>query len=132
MKNLLMKWFDVYSPEKLDDFIIKHLESLKPGSRILDMGCGSQRFKQYCTHLEYYGQDIGDSTDGTGEEKEEMEYGKLNYTGNCWSVEEQDGFFDAILCTEVFEHIPYPEKTHPTGTSWNLRSISLISTQPGH
>ena len=29
----------------------------------------------------------------------------LDYVGDIWEIEERDDSFDAILCTEVFEHI---------------------------
>ncbi len=35
-------------------------------------------------------------------------YGHIDYIGNIWDIKEADNTFDAILCTEVFEHIPYP------------------------
>lgn len=38
-------------------------------------------------------------------------YGNLDYTGNIWDIKEKEETFDAILCTEVFEHIPYPIQT---------------------
>ena len=38
-------------------------------------------------------------------------YPKIDYKGDIWDINEKDNSFDAILCTEVFEHIQYPEKT---------------------
>ena len=38
-------------------------------------------------------------------------YGKLDYVGDIWEIDEKENTFDAILCTEVFEHIPYPIET---------------------
>lgn len=40
-----------------------------------------------------------------------MHYEPVDYVGNCWNVEEKSNFFDAILCTEVLEHVPYPVET---------------------
>ena len=31
--------------------------------------------------------------------------------GDIWDIKEKNNVFDAILCTEVFEHIPYPNET---------------------
>lgn len=38
-------------------------------------------------------------------------YGKLDYVGDIWQIEESAEAFDTILCTEVLEHIPYPVET---------------------
>jgi len=109
--GLFKKIFLPYDKEVLDKFIIGKLQNIQSGKSILDLGCGSQQYRKHCKHLEYYGQDFGQSTDGTGDEKINYSYGDLDYVGNCWDVDEQEGKFDVILCTEVFEHIPYPELT---------------------
>jgi SAM-dependent methyltransferase len=102
-----------------DDFVIAELKKLTASKWILDAGCGSQRYRQHCSHLTYKAQDFGQYTtdskkmigsDGVGGE-EGYRYGELDYVGNIWDMQEQDATFDAILCTEVFEHIPYPIET---------------------
>jgi SAM-dependent methyltransferase len=102
-----------------DDFVKSEIQSIEPGAIFLDAGCGSQRYRSSCDHLTYKGQDFGEYTvddrkvlgsegvgglDGYG-------YGSLDYKGDIWDIDESDDYFDAILCTEVFEHIPYPIET---------------------
>ncbi len=101
-----------------DNFVIHHLSKIPSGSLILDAGCGCQRYRESCAHLTYRAQDFGQfstelkrmiGSDSAGEAG--YEYGKLDYVGNIWKIEEQSNTFDAILCTEVLEHIPYPNET---------------------
>ena len=84
-------------------------------SKILDAGCGSQRYRQYCDHLNYSAQDFGqytiDKKKMLGSPESSYSYGELDYIGNIWEIEESDETFDIILCTSVFEHIPYPIET---------------------
>jgi SAM-dependent methyltransferase len=102
-----------------DEFVIKELARLPAGSILLDAGCGSQRYKRYCDHLEYRAQDFGKfKTDlkkiygyENAEDTADYQYGTLDYTGDVWDIEEKPETFDAILCTEVFEHIPFPIET---------------------
>ena len=102
-----------------DEFVKSQLRELKTGSTILDAGCGSQRYRQDCNHLNYRSQDFGqysnDFKESLGTDllggREGYSYGQIDYLGNIWQIEERDETFDAILCTEVFEHIPYPNET---------------------
>ena len=101
-------------------FVAESLLSIPKGSKILDAGCGSQQFRIYCSHLDYKAQDFGqyksdekdmfDSNDNN-RSVEGYKYGHLDYIGDIWSIDEVNDSFDAILCTEVFEHIPYPNLT---------------------
>jgi len=98
-----------------DNWVTSQLSSLANGSKILDAGCGSQRYRQFCEHLEYHAQDFAAyTTDEQGSfsgNKEMYQYGEIDYISDIWNINAEDNFFDVILCTEVFEHIPYPNET---------------------
>jgi ubiquinone/menaquinone biosynthesis C-methylase UbiE len=117
-------------------FISNELKRIPNDMKILDAGCGSQRYRQYCDHLEYYGQDFAQYTVSDkkmlNENYENYEYGKLNYVGNIWEIAEKDAFFDVILCTEVFEHIPYPHETLTEFTRLLKPGGRLILTAPSN
>jgi SAM-dependent methyltransferase len=125
------------------DFIKKELLFLEQGLTILDAGCGSQMFKQYCSHLIYKSQDFGQYSvdekkvmDGSkitsNAEKLSYQYGNLDYKGNIWKIEEKNDYFDAILCTEVFEHIPYPIDTVKEFSRLLKKKGKLILTAPSN
>lgn len=122
MKKILKKVFRVdnfvrqLDTERKRDLLVQdELKAIRDNLVLLDAGCGNQKYKSYCKHLIYKSQDLGQYV---RDEKENIsishvpdyEIGPLDYTGNVWLINEKDKFFDVVLCTEVFEHIPYPIK----------------------
>jgi SAM-dependent methyltransferase len=97
-----------------EEWVKAELALIPAGKSLLDAGCGPQEYRKYCSHLVYKGQDFG-QYDGKGNleglQQSDWRYGKLDYFGNVWEIEERDEAFDAILCTEVLEHVPYPNES---------------------
>ena len=92
-------------------WIAAALAEIPPGGRLLDAGAGEQQYRQYCGHLEYVSQDFGQyrpDTTVAGLHDDRWEYGHLEIISDIGAIPEPDGSFDAVLCTEVFEHIPDP------------------------
>ncbi|HED1420433.1 TPA: class I SAM-dependent methyltransferase [Kluyvera georgiana] len=123
-----------------DDFVIRQLSNLPSNKLLLDAGCGSQRYRQYCSHLQYKTQDFGQyttdqkkmiGTEGVGG-LEGYQYGQLDYIGDIWNIQEKNENFDAILCTEVLEHIPYPIETIKEFSRLLKKNGILILTAPSN
>ncbi len=45
-----------------DDFVLAELQKIQAGHFLLDAGCGSQRYREHCSHLSYKAQDFGQYT----------------------------------------------------------------------
>jgi SAM-dependent methyltransferase len=128
------------SKHERDAFVAGELATIPRESKVLDAGCGAQVYRAQCAHLIYKAQDFGkytadekqmfgsNETGGLGD----FRYGELDYIGDIWSIDEQDEFFDAILCTEVFEHIPYPIETVKEFSRLLKPGGKLILTAPSN
>jgi len=74
---------------------------LAPGSLVLDAGAGECAYKQLFDHCNYKSIDlgIGDS---------QWNYEHLDYIAPLDNMPIEDAIFDAVLCTQVLEHLTKP------------------------
>ena len=94
-----------------DQWVIKELSKLTPGMTLLDAGAGEQPYKKHCQHLQYVSQDFAEYNPQELKEGLQMQtwdYGKLDIVSDVAAIPRPDASFDAVLCTEVIEHIVNP------------------------
>lgn len=89
----------------------KTLKKIPPGSRVLDAGAGEQQYKKFCSHLTYVSQDFA-QYNGEGDRRalqtKKWDTSNLDITSDITAIPEPDASFNAIMCIEVFEHLPEP------------------------
>ena len=98
---------------KRTNWIEQVLLKIPEGSKILDVGAGELKYKKFCSHLEYVSQDFCQyegKGDGQGLQTEKWDTAQIDIVSDCCVIPEKDKSFDAIMCIEVFEHIPEPIK----------------------
>lgn len=98
-ENARLKWLE------------ETLKTIPVGSRILDAGAGELAQKKFCTHLNYVSQDFAQYDgigNGKGLQTNNWDNSKIDIISDITEIPKPDASFDAIMCIEVFEHIPNP------------------------
>lgn len=100
---LFQNRFYDYLEYRLKSFVSETARSIPQNSRVLDVGAGEQQYKHFFSHTHYVAQDLG-----VGDTA--WDYSKLDIVSEIYAIPVPDQSFDYILCTQVMEHLRYPDK----------------------
>src|SRR5258707_986493 len=93
--------FNLYNRRK---WVTGYAVRFPSGTRILDVGAGMGQYRTLFAHCDYKAHDFGQEPQTIGH------YTPLDYESDILAIPVADASFDAILCTEVIEHVPEPIK----------------------
>jgi SAM-dependent methyltransferase len=89
-----------------DQWVAARAREIPSGSRVLDAGAGACPYRSFFSHCQYKALDF--------KKLEENQllgpsgYGELDYTCDIHLIPVSGASFDAVLCTEVLEHVTEP------------------------
>lgn len=93
-----------YNAWALKRYIIRISKMLNPGLTILDVGAGECQYKPHFKHMNYI------STDWCGTTDHHSYSSGIDYICPADNMPFESASIDNVLCTQVLEHVRYPEK----------------------
>ena len=88
--------------ESILEFVIRAAAELPAGSRLIDVGAGNSPYRELLAHLRY------ESTDW--EHSAHPGARAVDHVGPAHDLGVPSESYDAVLCTQVLEHVPNPDE----------------------
>lgn len=95
----------------LRESVRRFAQSVPPNAKVLDAAAGLKPYQTYFAHCDYESCDFPNCQDFYGnldDGRRDNLAGRHTYICPIESIPVADGSYDAVLCTQVLEHVPHP------------------------
>ena len=100
-----LKKYIAYNRFRRDKWIAKESIKIDNNSNVLDIGAGGCPYRSNFNHTNYKTHDFVQLNPN---QIQQIGYGKIDYVSDILEIPVDNASFDAVICTEVIEHVPYP------------------------
>lgn len=90
-----------------DDWVREQAMKLPAETLVLDVGAGSCPYRKFFEHCQYKAQDF---TQLQPDQLRHGGYGQIDYVCDAADIPVDANTFDAVICTEMLEHVAEPVK----------------------
>lgn len=91
-----------YHQWSLLNFVKNNAKKIKRGEKIIDIGAGELKYKKFFEHCIYKSQDLCVGDDN-------WDFSSIDIKSSVYEIPEKDSSFDYVLCTQVLEHLEFPD-----------------------
>ncbi|MDD4409347.1 MAG: methyltransferase domain-containing protein [Candidatus Pacebacteria bacterium] len=123
VRNILYSPFLDYHQWALLRFVKREAKKIANNSEIIDIGAGELKYKKYFMHCKYTSNDlcIGDK---------EWYFDDIDIKSTAYQIPVPSESFDYILCTQVLEHLDFPDKAFAEFNRILKKGGKLLLTAP--
>lgn len=112
-----------YHQWALLSFVKAQARSIPSSKNILDVGAGELKYKEYFAHCKYVSNDLGVGSS-------QWYFDQIDIKSTIYKIPVETASYDYVLCTQVLEHLEFPELAYEEMSRILKPGGKLIVTVP--